>query len=313
MSLSDDLDMRVRLAAFSFLREQAALFGDVLPAKVLREGFEFEGRHVPLKGVQGIFKPAILPELPLSITTAPLEPNRPPLYDDGFSPDGSTLLYRYRGTDPGHYQNVWLREAMKRQRPLIYFHGVVRAEYFAAWPVYVVADEPERLRCRVAIDDASYVSEGLSAVAEGGIEARREYITVTTRQRLHQRSFRLRVLRAYRDRCALCRLRHEQLLDAAHIVPDSDPEGLPLVSNGLALCKLHHAAFDQNFIGVRPDFVVQVREDILQEEDGPMLIHGLQGFHGLRILAPRRSEERPRQDLLEQRYERFLQSRPELI
>lgn len=312
MTPTDDLDMRVRLAAFAFLREQVGILGEVLPAKLLWEGFEFNGQRVALKGIQGIFKPAILPELPLSITTAPLEPDRPAPYDDGFSADGSTLLYRYRGTDPGHYQNVWLRKVMERQRPLIYFHGVVRAEYFAAWPVYVVADEPERLRCRVAVDDASYMSEGLSAVAEGGIEARREYITVTTRQRLHQRSFRLRVLRAYQDRCALCRLRHEQLLDAAHIVPDSDPEGLPVVSNGLALCKLHHAAFDQDFIGVRPDLVVQVREDILHEDDGPMLIHGLQGFHGRQILAPRRSDDRPRKDLLKQRYERFLQSRPGL-
>ena len=43
-------------------------------------------------------------------------------------------------------------------------------------------------------------------------------------------------------RCALCRLRHQELLDAAHITPDSEAEGEPLVSNGVVLCKLHHAA-----------------------------------------------------------------------
>lgn len=306
--LGDDLDMRVRLAAFAFLAEQVRLHGEVLPASVLRQGFSFEGQQVRLKGLQGIFKPSILPELPLSITTAPPDPRRAPPYDDGFSPDGSILLYRYRGEDPQHHENVGLRRAMERRRPLIYFHGVLRGEYFAAWPVYVVGDEPQALRFHVAFDDAHYVSHGLLSVADEGDEARRAYITVTTRQRLHQRSFRQRVLRAYQERCALCRLRREALLDAAHIVPDVDPLGLPVVQNGLALCKLHHAAFDKNLIGIRPDLVVQVRRDVLEETDGPMLVHGLQGFHERRILVPRRSEEQPRGDLLEMRYRRFLEA-----
>ena len=53
---------------------------------------------------------------------------------------------------------------------------------------------------------------------------------------------------------------HAELLDAAHIVPDAD-EGEPVIPNGLALCKLHHAAFDRYFLGVRPDYVLQVRPD----------------------------------------------------
>jgi putative restriction endonuclease len=305
-----DLDMRIRLAAFGFLAEQVGIHGEVLPASVLRQGFPFDGQRVRLKGLQGIFKPAILPELPLSITTAPPDPQRPAPYDDGFSADGSMLLYRYRGQNPQHHENVGLRRAMQQRRPLIYFHGIVRAAYFAAWPVYVVADEPHALRFQVTVDDAHYMSHGLQAVAEGNEEARREYITVTTRQRLHQRSFRVRVLRAHHERCALCRLRRQQLLDAAHIIPDIDPLGVPVVQNGLALCKLHHAAFDQNLIGIRPDLVVQVRPDVLKETDGPMLVHGLQRFHGRRILVPRRSEEQPRQDLLEERYRRFVGSSP---
>lgn len=305
-----DLDTRVRLAAFAYLAQMVRIHGDVLPASVLRRGFEFDGQPVPLKSAQGIFKPAVLPELPLSITTAAPDPHRKAPYDDGFSQDGFLLLYRYRGTDPQHHENVGLRSAMLQRKPLIYFHGVVESEYFSAWPVYIVGDEPAQLRFQVAMDDAKFVSEGLGMVAEGSEVPRREYITVTTRQRLHQRSFRVRVLRAYQRRCALCRLSHEQLLDAAHILPDTDPLGDPVVSNGLALCKLHHAAFDKNFIGIRSDLVVQVRRDILDESDGPMLIHGLQGFHDRRILVPRRSDERPRVDFLEERYRRFLAGSP---
>lgn len=298
--------MQVRLAAFEFLSEAVSIHGEVLPARILRLGFAFHGQQVRLKGIQGIFKPAILPVVPLSITTAAIERDRPRPYDDGFSDDGSLLFYRYRGTDPAHHDNAGLRLAMEQRRPLVYFHGVIKGEYFSAWPVYVVGDEPSHLRFRVLMDDAHYVSAGLPLVHDASDEARRAYITVTTRQRLHQRVFRTRVLRAYQERCALCRLRHEKLLDAAHIVPDTDPLGEPAVWNGLALCKLHHAAFDQDIVGIRPDLVVQIRHDVLEEHDGPMLIHGLQGFHERRIWVPARSSDQPRSTLLERRFQRFL-------
>jgi len=41
------------------------------------------------------------------------------------------------------------------------------------------------------------------------------------------------------------------------------------VPNGLALCKIHHAAFDMNILGIRPDHVVEIRTDVLEERDGP--------------------------------------------
>jgi hypothetical protein len=60
-----DLDTRVRLAAFEFLAEQTQLQGEVLPRDRLAAGFMFKGSRVPLIGPQGIFKPAVLPEMPL--------------------------------------------------------------------------------------------------------------------------------------------------------------------------------------------------------------------------------------------------------
>lgn len=103
----------------------------------------------------------------------------------------------------------------------------------------------------------------------------------------------------------MCRLRHHELLDAAHILPDGHPKGEPTVPNGLALCKLHHAAFDSNIIGVRPDLVIQVSQKVLEEIDGPMLLHGLQGFHGESITVPRPQSLRPNSDFLEERYALF--------
>ena len=113
------------------------------------------------------------------------------------------------------------------------------------------------------------------------------------------------MLEAYREHCSICRLRHQELLEAAHIVADSDSEGKPLVSNGLALCKVHHAAFDAHILGVRPDYRVEIRLDVLEEIDGPMLKHGLQGFHGTELLVPSRASHKPERQFLEERYARF--------
>ncbi len=299
-------DDRVRLETFKWLEQQTELHGEVLPRSLLQRGFELEGVRIPLVSPQGIFTPAVL-GLPLTITTVWNGP-----YQDSFDQDG-LLSYRYRGTDPNHRDNAGLRRLMSLRRPLVYFHGIMEGRYVAAWPAYVVGDRRETLTFTVAVDDRrlpelAAASQGAEEVADSGDSARRIYITSTFRRRLHQEAFRERVLRAYHQQCALCRLRHVELLDAAHIVPDADPLGEPVVSNGLALCKLHHAAFDRHFLAVNPDYRVEVRADILEEEDGPMLEHGLQGLHLKRIHCPSSPALRPGRAFLEFRYTLFLQA-----
>ena len=232
-----DIDLKVRLAAFNWLSKQVRIHGDALPRSVLAQGFEFENQRVPLVAPTGIFKPKLLPQIPLSITTTPEGP-----YDDSFGPD-QLLLYRYRGTDPQHRDNAGLRMAMFRKVPLIYFHGVVPGKYLAVWPVFIVGDDPQNLTFKVAVDDMSLMASGWDSgteapsVSDTGAEARRAYITASVRNRLHQRGFRERVLRAYREQCAFCRLRHLELLEAAHIIPNGEPDGEPIVKNGISLCK----------------------------------------------------------------------------
>lgn len=297
----DELDERVRLAAFAFLEAQERRHGDALPRTVLAEGFVFEGRRVPILGPQGIFKPAILPDVPLSITSVPPRTDRPAPYDDEIGDDG-TLRYAYRGTDPSHRDNVGLRLAWQRGTPLVYLHGLVPGRYYAHWPVHVVEDDPGRLRFTVALDEALTTADPIPSIVR---ERGRAYVARLTRTRMHQAAFRVRVLQAYRQSCAMCRLRHDELLDAAHILPDTHPRGEPVVPNGLALCKLHHAAFDRNILGVRPDLVIEVRTDILAEIDGPMLLHGLQSFQGERLIVPRNPAHRPDPEFLEERYTAF--------
>ncbi len=299
-------DSRVRQAAFRFLDATRPLHDDqVLPWAVLSRGFEFEGERVPLVNQQGIFKPRILAGAPLAIRTAPPKPGVPPPYDDEITPSG-LIRYRYRGTDPSHYENLWLRNARRWQVPLIYLHGVEEGRYLAEYPAFIVDDDPESLCVTVAVDDAGSAELG-QVLALGDQVARpvRRYTTRAVVARLHQRAFRYRVLRAYRGRCGVCRLAHATLLDAAHIIADSERGGDPVVPNGISLCKLHHAAYDARVMGIRPDLMIEIREDVLREVDGPMLRHGLQEIHGWRLKAPSRSSERPDPDRLEVRYEQF--------
>jgi putative restriction endonuclease len=298
-----DLDFKIRWQAFRFLEAQVELHGEVLPRRILAAGFLFEGDRIPMVGPQGIFKPQIL-ELPLTITTTPIVPRRPRPYDDGFEESGF-LRYRYRGEDPDHRDNAGLREVMRRRLPLIYFHGVAEGLYMACWPAYLVHDNPVDLCFSVALDDHALADNKVVRSETDDSLVRRTYVTALVRRRMHQQAFRARVLRAYREHCAVCRLRHSELLEAAHILPDTHERGEPLVSNGLALCSLHHAAFDSHILGVRPDLVVEIRSDILDESDGPMLTHGLQGFQGNRILVPRTEIHHPNRDFLAERYELF--------
>lgn len=296
-------DQRIRLAMFDWLTDQRGEHGEAIPRYDL-EQFTFDGVRIPLVGPSGIWKPAAC-ELPISVTTVAAGP-----YSDRFDVARGLLRYSYRGTDPGHRDNIGLRRAMHERVPLVYFHAIEPGFYAAAYPVFVVGDEPLALTFSMQVDDIGAALAAAAATAGDiaeGLEPRRAYVTGTFRRRLHQALFRKRVIRAYRDRCALCQLRHAELLDAAHITPDRDLEGEPVVSNGIALCRLHHAAFDSFFFAVAPDYVVHVKPSILEERDGPMLIVGLQQIHGQEINIPRRALDRPDPARLERRYEAFLQ------
>lgn len=197
--------------------------------------------------------------------------------------------------------NTKLRRARELTMPLIFLLKLDTGIFVPVSLAYVIQDDPGRRVFTIALADVAMLREPThpSAVERG-------YAERMVRQRLHQPAFRGLVLRAYERQCTICTLKHTELLDAAHIVPDSDPRGVPTTSNGLALCKIHHAAFDQQILGVTPDHRVQVRADVLEEVDGPMLRHGIQEMHGRTITLPRRPADRPDRDLLAVRWEAFV-------
>ena len=109
---------------------------------------------------------------------------------------------------------------MQQQVPLVYFHGIAPGKYIPAWPVFVRGEAPEQLVFSVAVDEHDHVL--LTDQNNEETELRQRYATRLVRQRLHQSLFRERVIQAYRTQCAMCRLKHEGLLDAAHIIADSE-------------------------------------------------------------------------------------------
>lgn len=292
-------EFAIRLAAMDWLDGQSE--DGLFPSQKLRD-FHDHGERISLIDQAGIRKPASL-QAALSIRTAYTPAGALPPYEDEEGPDG-LLRYKIRGTDPQHAHNVALRNAKNGEWPLIWFVGVSSGLYLARYPVYLVAEEAGQFV--VALDQAQrhlFAGSGTDLNADD-----RAYAERITRQRLHQPLFRARVLQAYESRCAMCRLRHVPLLDASHILSDKHAMGQPVVPNGLALCKIHHAGFDQNIIGVSPDLRITVRRDILDEIDGPMLKYGIQAMDGERLTTPRQRVAAPDRERLELRFRDFMSS-----
>lgn len=295
------MDDQIRLLAFEWLENKTIIYGDVLPRDLLEKGFIFNGEKIALLGAKGIWKPRLM-DFPLSITTISNGP-----YSDSFTEEGF-LKYRYRGEDPNHADNRGLRNLITLRKPLIYFHSIIKGKYLATWPVYIINDNKNELVFTVAVDDIKSVKKEYEQVSEDATYYRRSYLTSTIWTRVHQRSFRERVLLAYLNHCALCNLKHVELLDAAHIIADKEDIGDPIIPNGLALCKIHHAAFDNNFIGINPDYVIKIRPDLLNETDGPMLRFGIQSLNNAKLILPHNKIHWPDKERLERRYSEYMKA-----
>lgn len=299
----DDLDSRIRLKAGAWLSMRNARGLETVSYAELTQ-FVFEGKRLPLKDrVKGIWKPSIMKSA-LSITTTYRPPGAQRPYEDLISTEDYLLRYKWDGKNGEEATNRAVRAAMLMEAPLIWFSGVGKGVFKAIFPVYVLKEDQQNQQFLIDVG-----SPALGEVQGPAEEFLRRYLRVESRKRTFQSVFRGTVMRAYAGRCAICNLQHTPLLDAAHIISDSEAAGIASVVNALALCKIHHAAFDSGILGIRADHVVQIRTDVLHEVDGPMLKHGLQEMHGKPLMAiPRSRIERPRKDLLELAFDRFRQS-----
>lgn len=310
MTTSELDDLAFRETVFAWLRTRM-LSAEGLSRDQLSE-FEFKGRRTRLVGTQtGIWRAKEFSDAAISILTSysPNESRRP--YEDTVGDDGM-LRYKWRGDNPKLADNVWLRTAMQRHLPLVWFIGIGYAPgthtqvFRPEFPVWLVAEEPDQHQFVVSVDASQKV---LPTNSDGQVvEIARRYNERIVRQRHHQPLFRSAVIHAYQRRCAVCRLPFVELLDAAHIQADSDG-GSAKVTNGLSLCKIHHGAFDANIIGISPDYVVHVRESVLETFDGPTLQHAIKEMNGEKLRQlPASRAEKPDRDLLAVRFDAFRQA-----
>jgi putative restriction endonuclease len=295
-------DDHLRMACFLWLEVLRARWGDEIPYRGgLDEGFPYEGHRVPFLSPQkGIFRAAVQSgPAALSINTSSKSPYTDEETDLGF-------LYAYRAGSIDQPDNRALRAAHALGVPIAYFIATRPGWYRALYPIYVTHDDPANARVLVDVGRLVGPPDEPEPVPIGD-EVERKYAVREAKVRLHQARFRGLVLPAYRDRCAICRLKEVRLLDAAHITADAHAAGAATVQNGLSLCTIHHRAFDQQLVGVTPDCIVRVSPRLLDEQDGPML-DLLKQFHDEGLAVPSRASHRPDRDRLAERYDAFLAS-----
>lgn len=294
-----DRDEEVRARCFLALDFLRARHGDDLPyTGGLDAGFNYQGRRVPfLNRQKGIYRAAAQKgPAALAIQTSFKAP-----YPDEETGEG--LQYAYRAGDVDQPDNRALRYAYVLGVPLVYFSATRPGWYRAEYPMFLRADNPAQQHVVIApgrivgsIEDPDIVP------IESSVE--RAYAVRETLARLHQGRFRALVMQAYRDRCTICRLRELRLLDAAHIVQDVDPKGFAEIPNGLSLCSIHHRAYDQDLVGVSPDYEVHLAPRLIEKDDGPML-DVLKEGKGRAIELPRKTLWHPDPERLAVRFERF--------
>jgi len=92
-------------------------------------------------------------------------------------------------------------------------------------------------------------------------------VKITRESAIRIRSFRQAVIEAYDFRCAFCGLKINSPntfiweVEAAHIIPHGE-KGKDDIMNGIALCRLHHWAFDNGWFAVENDFTIRVSSKI---------------------------------------------------
>lgn len=297
-------DMLVRAAVFQRALKLQRAYGNAIPWAEIERGVDIEGVNHPMSSkAEGIYKPAGHPAA-LSIKTTVPRPGRPEnAYRDELASDDGLMRYSFKDHGgPGNPWNESLRFAMRERLPLLYLWGVRPGVYAAILPVFVVSEDLAAGCFGVAPGDVLSTSEtaaNLDEVLRAGPE--RAYVARLVRQRLHQRAFRELVLDAYDHRCAMCSIKFDEFLEAAHIVPDRDERGRPEVPNGLALCSLHHEAYDRFLVDVDLDYRVRVSPELARRRDGPIFHAAFIERDGQRIHLPKSPLQYPSPEYLTER------------
>ncbi|WP_291382955.1 HNH endonuclease [Demequina sp.] len=282
------------------------IFADVLVASkggtqaVSREfllGYDVDGQRLPLVDPQGrgIRNREDWPTT-LSIVTS--EKGR--YLDTEIAPGVWTYplaIDKHGRRDPS---NGKLVRAHEDGVPVLYFYKPIPKQYLLIGQVYITAIDLGAMTATVELAERAEAGSAVEA------EIERMWIDRLVRTRLHQPRFRMIVMDAYTSRCAICALPEASLLDAAHIRGDTDPNGQPVVENGLALCSIHHRAYDAKSIGIDENYRLHVSPRLLAMDDGPVLVHAIQAIEGKLLTVLPERKKRPDPYRLDLTFKEFL-------
>jgi hypothetical protein len=134
-------------------------------------------------------------------------------------------------------------------------------------------------------------------------ENKKKIVKITQEAKLRNRAFRQSIIEAYDFKCAVCGMKIyspntlQWEVEAAHIVPHNS-DGKDDILNGLALCRLHHWAFDVGWFTLKDNFKILASRKIqdLSADFGKMGNYDFMGQlskENMIIYLPKKQEIHP--------------------
>jgi putative restriction endonuclease len=296
-------DLNIINIAFEHIVRLDLIYGSAIPNKALKEGFLFNGERVSLIGPQGIFKAKQMQDVALSILTPLSRDSRKPFYLDKESDDG---FYHYAFEESKNDRNSYLYASHEKATPFIYFKAVMPAIYQSIWPCFVDSINEKERYFKIIVGNQPKLPL-LSGVAnyEKPKELEARYYVRESKVRGHQAAFRENILEAYKFKCAITGLSETKLLEAAHIIPDSNELSTQQITNGIALNRLHHRAYDAELLGIDTDYRIHIGTSLSDMKDELLLDKYFLSYNGTQLNLPKNRNEWPDVNYLNRRFEAF--------
>ena len=173
-------------------------------------------------------------------------------------------------------------QAAHRRAFAIYFrqNGEIAVAFRPEFLVEYILASTELHKTGIATADLSILNDLDSVTDEQVVSLQsqeRQMVVSQIVRKYRAADFRKRVLGAYGHRCAVCGVQL-QLIDAAHIIPVAVSTSTDETINGVALCKLHHAAYDRNLISFDEQYRIQVSHSEVVRLSNLNLVGGIQDF-----------------------------------
>ena len=142
---------------------------------------------------------------------------------------------------------------------------------------------------------------GITGSVEIEQDEERERFTYIRKSFPRDPKFKKRVLDAYNRTCCICN-RQLALVQAAHIIPHSQPDSPNIISNGLALCIEHHRLYDDALLlpgpGQRLVFNNE-RANYLRQTKQERGLDEIATQHNTEFTIPRNPEFQPSDEYLQ--------------